>query len=119
MDTLDISMKMILGGVFAIQFVIGAVKSKGMGRIWMLVLFATAAVFEAQGLTVLKGWTAAEWFGISGRWLLGIYMALSSVVALNSPPSPSYPAWTKWAMLVMGVGFALSAGVDSWLYLTR
>jgi hypothetical protein len=58
--------------------------------------------------------TTMEWFTVLSHVVCGFVLIGSSVSALYSPPSASYPRWTQWAMLVIGTGFLISAVVGAW-----
>lgn len=79
----------------------------------MVLWLSFGAAFTAVGLLVLTGVIPAEMAGVSSSAVVGIALTWMSIVALYSPPSPSFPVWTKWAMLVFGVVSILTAVVQA------
>ncbi len=57
----------------------------------------------------LLGRMPLEWAAVCRSAVFGIAMICVSVWGLYSPPSPSFPTWTKWAILVLGVGSVVVA----------
>jgi hypothetical protein len=62
-----------------------------------------------MGLLGLSRLSAPECVLVSTAGVMGIYFIWTSIAALCSPPVPSFPIWTQWAILVMGLGFSVAA----------
>jgi hypothetical protein len=98
---------LIFGGVCAILAVGALVKSREI--VEMVRHLSVGTAFAALGLLDLTGRMDAEWICVSQNAVIGIMAMWWSISELYSPPSPSFPRWTQWALLVIGVGLILSA----------
>jgi hypothetical protein len=99
---------LLTGGAFVITAVVEFLKHRSI--LGMVLLMGVA--FTAVGLLDLTALIAAEWIAVCRNALIGILFVWTNIYALQSPPSPSVPDWTKWAGLVFGVGFIIAAIFD-------
>ena len=102
MDLWEALVNLLFSGLFAYAAVHAFVKCRSIFGTVIWLSFGVA--FTALVLLALKGLIVAEWVGISRNAFLGILLILGSISALYSPPSASFPNWTRWATLVFGIG---------------
>jgi hypothetical protein len=103
--TFDALFNLLFGGALVIGALFCLVKPRNiLGMV--LCLFGASAV-TAPAVLDLMGLITREWVGLSRDIVLGMGLIWTSIWALYSPPSPSFPRWTQWAWLVIGVGSVL------------
>jgi len=85
----------------------------------MVFCLSFGAAFTALGLLALTQSLARQWISVAENALLGVGWTLIGISTLNSPPSPGFPDWTKWAMMVVGVGQMLWAVFQGLTYYWR
>ena len=102
MDLWDALVNLLIGGVCVIPAVQVFVKYRSILGTVVWLSFGVAITIPV--LLALKGLIAAEWVDVCRNAVLGIGMTLAGISALYSPPSASFPNWTRWATLVFGIG---------------
>ena len=111
MDFFGILFNLLLGGAAIIMAVVGLIK-RWEGTFWSLVLGVFGALLLTLGLLNLTGMISAKWLYITRNAFIGVCLILSGVAGLYSPPSPKYPRWTQWAMVVIGAGSIFFALIE-------
>ncbi|MBI5570344.1 MAG: hypothetical protein HY914_10405 [Desulfomonile tiedjei] len=100
-------MNLVFGGVLVIGAVYAFIKHRSFQGMVLWLSFGVA--FTTLGLLALVGLMDPEWVDVSSGAVFGMCLIWFSISTLCSPPSPSFPNWTQWAMLVFGVGSLLAA----------
>jgi hypothetical protein len=105
-------MCLLFGGILAVDAAYNFLKNSNLLEMVMLLSFCAA--FTSLGLLALMGLVAREWLRVSGNAVIGIMFIWSGISGLHSPPSASYPRWTQWAWLVIGVWNVLWPSFMAW-----
>ena len=100
-------LNLLFAGFFAVGTLYEVAKRRSVGGVVFGLSFGAA--FAALALLDLTGLIARGAAGVSQKAAVGLGLIWTSIWALYSPPSPTYPNWTKWAWLIIGIGWTLSA----------
>ncbi len=98
---------LLMGGVLVMGAVEGFVRRRSVRDLVLWLSFGV--LLMALGLLNLIGFMDPEWARVTSNAAIGAWLIAASLSALFSPPSPSFPNWTKWTILVFGVGSLLAA----------
>ncbi len=92
-------LNLLFGGALVIGALLRLTRREN-ALVVVLLLFGIAVA--APAILNLMGFIDSRWVDVSRDAVVGIWFIWTSIWALYSPPSPSFPKWTQWAMLVIG-----------------